>query len=331
MKRILECVPNFSEGRDRHIIDAIIDAIYSSQDEGIEGCIKVLHTDMGEAANRTVITFAGTPEMVVEAAFRAVKKAGELIDMRIHHGEHPRIGATDVLPLIPLSGVTMEECILRARDLARRIFEELDIPCYCYEHASFRPARRNLAVCRSGEYEGLKAKIENPDKRPDFSHPHWTPAAERCGAVNVGARNILIAVNFNLNTTSAELAHEIAVKVRESSGGPLKGCKAIGWYIKEYGCAQVSMNITDIDATPLHKAWEQVCASACEQGLKVTGTEIIGLVPERCIVQAGRYLAGNMKADTEEAVATAIEVMGLNVPELFDPERKTIERLLEDE
>ena len=324
MKRIIECVPNYSEGRDRTVIDAIVAAIASVPD------VRVLNVDPGQAANRTVVTFVGPPEAVVEAAFRGSATAQERIDMRRHTGTHPRIGATDVLPLVPVEGVTLEECAELARSLAKRMYEELGIPCYCYEAAAFKPARRNLAVCRAGEYEGLKEKMEDPERRPDFSGG-WNETAARSGASVVGARNFLIAVNFNLDTTSAELASEIAYDVREKGRqlpdgswvrGPLKGCKAIGWYIEEYGIAQVSMNVTDIAATPLHVAFEAVCHAAEARGLRVTGTEIIGLVPRRVLLDAGRYFREKQglpaDAGEEELLQTAVRAMTLDDLRPFD-------------
>ncbi len=330
MQRIIECVPNFSEGRDRNIIDSIAEAIASAGP-------KVLNIDPGEAANRTVITFAGTPEDVCEGAFRGVMKAAELIDMRNHQGTHPRSGATDVLPLVPISGVTLEECAVMARDLAKRIYDELGIACYCYEAAAFRPEFRNLAVCRAGEYEALPEKLADPARRPDFGPSEMTEAVAKSGAVNVGARNYLIAVNFNLDTTSVRLANSIAFDVREKGRmapdgmtqipGRLKGCKALGWYIEEYGIAQVSMNITDIEATPLHVAFEEVCRAAEERGVNVTGTEIIGLVPEKVLTEAGKYFLGG-DADTDNLIAAAIEAMGLSDLRPFEPSKKIIEYLL---
>ena len=334
MNRIIECVPNYSEGRDPAVIDAIVSAIGS-----VPG-VQVLHVDPGEAANRTVVTFAGAPEAVVEAAFRGSATAQERIDMRLHHGEHPRTGAIDVLPLVPVSGVTLAECAAMARGLAERMFRELGIPCFCYEAAAFRPERQNLAVCRIGEYEGLQARMDDPDKRPDFCGG-WDERAARSGASNVGARNFLIAVNFNLDSTSADLATEIARDVRQKGRkgpdgqwvpGPLKGCKAIGWYIEEYGVAQVSMNVTDIDATPLHVAYETVCRAAEARGVRVTGTEIIGLVPRRVLVEAGRHFRAKqgLPADAPEAelVQTAVAAMGLDDLKPFDPQKKVIEYLL---
>ena len=326
MERIIECVPNFSEGRDKKIIDSIAEAIASAGP-------KVLNIDPGEAANRTVITFAGTPEDVCEGAFRGVMKAAELIDMRKHHGTHPRSGATDVLPLVPISGVTLEECAEMARTLAKRIYDELGIACYCYEAAAFRPEFRNLAVCRAGEYEALPEKLADPQRRPDFGPETMTPAIEKSGAINVGARNYLIAVNFNLDTESAKLANAIAFDVREKGRiapdgtrvpGTLKGCKALGWFIEEYGIAQVSMNITDIDATPLHRAFEEVSRAAEARGVHVTGTEIIGLVPERVLLEAGRYFLGGDASD-EDLIDAAIEAMGLSDLRPFVPSEKILE------
>ena len=322
-------MPNFSEGRDKKIIDSIAEAIASAGP-------KVLNIDPGEAANRTVITFAGTPEDVCEGAFRGVMKAAELIDMRKHHGTHPRSGATDVLPLVPVSGVTLEECAEMARTLAKRIYDELGIACYCYEAAAFRPEFRNLAVCRAGEYEALPEKLADPQRRPDFGPETMTPAIEKSGAINVGARNYLIAVNFNLDTESTKLANAIAFDVREKGRiapdgtrvpGTLKGCKALGWFIEEYGIAQVSMNITDIDATPLHRAFEEVSRAAEARGAHVTGTEIIGLVPERVLLEAGRYFLGGDASD-EDLLDAAIEAMGLSDLRPFEPSKKIIEYLL---
>lgn len=353
MRRIIECVPNFSEGRDPQIINAIVDSIEKS------GGVKVLNVDPGEATNRTVVTFVGEPEAVVEAAFQGVKCASELIDMRHHHGAHPRSGATDVLPLIPISGITLQECAELARKLAERIFSELQVPCYCYESAAFKPERKNLAVCRAGEYEALPEKIADSARRPDFGPDVFTEAAARSGATNVGARDFLIAVNFNLNTTSTRRANAIAFDVREKGRpkregnpivgkiirdengeplmipGTLKGCKAIGWYIDEYGIAQVSMNITDINATPLHKAFEEVCRAAQARGIRVTGTEIVGLVPKRALIEAGRYFLEKQSRSTgideSEIMKIAIKSMGLDDLKPFDPKEKVIESLIEDE
>ena len=352
MKRIIECVPNYSEGRDRGIIDAIVAAIGA-----VEG-VKVLDVDPGEATNRTVVTFVGEPEAVVEAAFKGSEKAKELIDMRVHHGAHPRSGATDVLPLIPVSGITLEECAVLARKLAERMYKELGIPCYCYEAAAFKPERKNLAVCRAGEYEALPQKMADPDRKPDFGG-EYDDIVARTGATNVGARNFLIAVNYNLNTTSTRRAMAVAFDVREKGRkareggsltgkllkdengeqiwipGTLKGCKAIGWYIDEYGIAQVSMNITDIDAVPLHVAYEEVCRAAAARGLKVTGVEIVGLVPKRVLIDAGKFYLEkqqrSMGISEEEILKIAVKSMSLDDLRPFDPKEKVIEYLMEDE
>ena len=357
MGRIIECVPNFSEGRNKLVIDAIVEAIRNGGKNAdcAEPGVKVLDVDPGEATNRTVVTFAGSPEAVMEAAFEGVRKAGELIDMRHHHGAHPRSGATDVLPLIPISGITLEECALLARQLAERIFRELGIACYCYEAAAYTPERKNLAVCRSGEYEALPQKIADKKLKPDFGPAEYNDTIARSGAVNVGARDFLIAVNFNLNTTSTALANEVAFDVRERGRakrengkivkdaegksvmipGTLKGCKAIGWYIDEYGIAQVSMNITDINATPLHKAFDEVCRAAQARGLRVSGTEIIGLLPKRSLIEAGKYFLEKQQRSTgipeAEIMKIAIKSMGLEDLRPFDVREKVIEFLIEDE
>ena len=338
MKRLIECVPNYSEGRNKAVIDAIVAAIAS-----VEG-IKVLDVDPGEATNRTVVTFVGEPEPVLEAAFRGAAKAQELIDMRQHHGAHPRSGATDVLPLVPVAGITLQECAVLARGLAERLWKELGIPCYCYEAAAFTPERRNLAVCREGEYEALPEKMADPARKPDFGG-EWNDVAAKAGATNVGARNFLIAVNYNLNTTSTRRAMAVAFDVREKgrknpSGegwipGTLKGTKAIGWYIDEYGIAQVSMNITDIEAVPLHIAYEEVCRAAAARGLKVTGVEIVGLVPRKVLLDAGKfYLSRQQRSlgiSEEEIVKIAVKSMSLDDLKPFNPKEKVIEYLMEDD
>lgn len=330
MQKIVECVPNYSEGRDRSVIDAIVSAIAS-----VDG-VKVLNVDPGEAANRTVITFIGSPEAVTEAAFRGSAMAKERIDMRRHHGTHPRIGSTDVLPLVPVSGISLEECADLARQLAERLYKELGIPCYCYEAAAYKPERKNLAVCRAGEYESLPEKIADPERRPDFSPSEYNDTVARTGATNVGARNFLIAVNFNLDSKSVDLAMEIAKDVREKGRkvngewvrGTLKGCKALGWYIDEYGIAQVSMNITDINATPLHVAFEEVSRAAAARGLKVTGTEIIGLVPRKVLLDAGKFYlersGKSLDVSDNELINFAIKAMSLDDLRPFDPQEKII-------
>ena len=353
MKQIVECVPNYSEGRDRSVIDGIVAAIASVSE------VKVLDVDPGEATNRTVVTFVGEPDAVCEAAFRGAAKAQELIDMRQHHGAHPRSGATDVLPLIPVAGITLEECAQLARTLAKRLYEELGIPCYCYEAAAYKPERKNLAVCRAGEYEALPEKIADPARRPDFGPDTYNDIVARSGATNVGARNFLVAVNYNLNTTSTRRAMAIAFDVREKGRkareggsltgkllkdekgeqiwipGTLKGCKAIGWYIDEYGIAQVSMNITDIDATPLHIAYEEVSRAAAARGLRVTGAEIVGLVPKKVLIEAGKYyLARQQRSlgiDESEILKIAVKSMSLDDLRPFNPKEKVIEYLMQDE
>lgn len=361
MDRIIECVPNYSEGRNKEIIDQIVAAVADTKvvTERGEESVKVLDVDPGEATNRTVVTFVGSPEAVLEAAFQGEKKAAELIDMRHHHGAHPRSGATDVLPLVPVAGITLEECGELARGLAKRIYNELGIPCYCYEAAAYKPERKNLAVCRAGEYEALPEKVIDPERKPDFGPEAYTETVAKAGASNVGARDFLIAVNFNLNTTSTRLAMAVAFDVREKGRpareggsltgkiikdeagktvwipGTLKGCKAIGWFIEEYGIAQVSMNITDMNVTPLHVAFEEVCRAAAARGLRVTGTEIVGLVPKRVLVDAGKFYLEKQQRSLgvpeEELIKIAVKSLGLNDLKPFDPKEKVIEYLMTDE
>lgn len=348
-KKIIECVPNFSEGRDSVVINAIADAIRS-----VAG-VRLLDVDPGEATNRTVMTFAGEPQPVMEAAFRAVREASRLIDMRKHHGAHPRMGATDVLPLVPVQGVTLEECAEMARELGRRIARELAIPVYAYEASALKAGRKNLAVCRQGEYEGLAARLGGDDPA-DFGDRPFDDAIARTGATAVGARNFLIAVNFNLNTTSTRRANAIAFDVREKgrvlreggspAGKPLKdelgnplmqpgtlpATKAIGWYIEEYGIAQVSMNITDITRTPLHVAFDEVCRAAAARGIRVTGTEIVGLVPRSVLIDAGKYFLAKQQRSCglpeHQIVDMAVKSMGLAELAPFEPEHKVIEYML---
>jgi len=350
MKKLIECVPNFSEGRDMSVIKQITNEI-----EKIEG-VKLLDVDPGATTNRTVVTFVGTPDEVVEAAFHAVKKAQELIDMRQHKGDHPRFGATDVCPLVPVSGVTMEETAEYARRLGKRIGDELGIPVYLYESAATEEKRRNLASNREGEYEGLKEKLSDPAWKPDFGPAEFNESVARSGATAVGARDFLIAVNFNLNTTSTRRANAIAFDVREKGRpkregnpitgkpiidengepvmipGTLKGTKAIGWYIEEYGIAQVSMNITNLSETPLHIAFDEVSEKAAERGVRVTGLEIVGLVPKKAIIDAGKYYLTKQNRSlgiTEsEIVKIAIKSMGLDDLKPFDPKEKIIEYVL---
>ncbi len=352
-KQIVECVPNFSEGRNQNVIKQITDEIVS-----VKG-VKLLDVDPGEATNRTVVTFVGEPKEVVEAAFLAVKKAAQLIDMRQHHGAHPRMGATDVCPLIPVSGITLEECAELARKLAERIAKELNVPCYCYEAAVLKPERKNLAICRKGEYEGLPERMTDTGEAPDFGARAFDESIARTGCTAVGARDFLIATNFNLNTTSTRRANAIAFDVREKGRpqreggspigkpmkdangktimipGTLKGTKAIGWFIDEYGIAQVSMNITDINVTPLHIAFDEVCRCAQNRGVRVTGTEIVGLIPKRTLIDAGKYFLRKQNRSTgipeEDILKIAVSSMGLADLKPFNPREKVIEYLLEDE
>lgn len=351
MKKLVECVPNFSEGRDKNIIEAITTAISGNGD------VLLLDVDPGEATNRTVVTFVGEPEAVVEAALRGMKKASELIDMSKHHGAHPRMGATDVCPIIPVSGISLEECADIARNLAKRASEELNIPCYCYEASAFIPERKNLAVCREGEYEGLAQRMGDPEKGPDFGNRPFDEGVARTGCTAVGARDFLIAVNFNLNTTSTRRANAIAFDVREKGRpkreggkpngkpmkdengevimlpGTLKATKAIGWFIDEYGIAQVSMNITDSNVTPLHIAFDEVSRAAAARGIRVTGTEIVGLVPKKVLVEAGKhYLRLQQRSlglPEEEIIRIAVKSMGLDELKPFKPEEKVIEYMLQ--
>ncbi len=347
MKQLIECVPNFSEGRDMNIINQITKEI-----ESVEG-VSLLDVDPGKATNRTVVTFVGEPEAVLEAAFLAMKKAKELIDMSKHTGEHPRFGATDVCPLIPISNISMEEVAKLAHKLGKRVGEELDYPIYLYENAATKKERKNLAFVRQGEYEGLKERIKT--EMPDFGKAEFRP---KTGATAISARDFLIAVNFNLNTTSSRRANSVAFDVREAgrvlregnpitgkikndkNGEPLrqagtcKGTKGIGWFIEEYGIAQVSMNITDVRATPLHIAFEETRKSAASRGMRVTGTEIVGLVPLEMMTSAGRYFLEQQKRSTgvaeSELINIAIKSMGLDDLKPFNPQEKIIEYKISD-
>ena len=357
MKQIIECVPNFSEGRNREVIDKIVSAMAAVELDGES--VKVLDVDPGQATNRTVVTFVGTPAVVIEAALAGARAAKELIDMREHHGAHPRSGALDVCPLIPVANISLEECAALARSLAKRMWEEEGVPCYCYEAAAFTPERKNLAVCREGEYEALPEKMTDEKRRPDFGPAAFDENVAKVGATNVGARNFLIAVNFNLNTTSTRRAMAVAFDVREKGRkarennsltgkvlkdeqgnevwipGTLKGTKAIGWFIDEYGIAQVSMNITDIDATPLHIAFEEVSRAAAARGMRVTGAEIVGLVPKSVLIDAGKfYLARQQRSlgiEEKEIIKIAVKSMGLDELKPFDPKEKVIEYMMVDE
>ncbi|MGD9978847.1 MAG: glutamate formimidoyltransferase [Bacteroidales bacterium] len=348
-KKLIECVPNFSEGRDMNIIKQITNEI-----DAVEG-VKLIDVDPGKATNRTVVTFVGTPDGVLEAAFRATRKAMELIDMSKHHGAHPRFGATDVCPLVPVANITMDEAVEYARKLAKRIGEELKIPVYCYEFAAFEDKRRNLASCRAGEYEGLPNKMKDVAWKPDFGPAKFLP---QTGAIAVGARNFLVAYNVNLNTTSTRRANAVAFDIREKGRpqrvgnphtgkialddkgkeiwipGSLRACKAIGWYIDEFGIAQVSINLTDVTVTPIHVAFEEASERARERGLRATGSEIVGVVPLKAMLDAGKHFLRKQQRSTgipdREIIKIAIKSMGLDELYPFDPDKKIIEYILED-
>lgn len=350
MKKLIECVPNFSEGNDMGIIKQITDQI-----EAVEG-VKLLDVDPGKATNRTVVTFVGTPEEVIEAAFQSVKKASELIDMSKHKGEHPRMGATDVCPLVPIANISMEETVEYARKLAERIGNELAIPVYCYENAAYSKERRNLAYVRSGEYEALPSKLEKPEWKPDFGPAVFNAKA---GATAVSARDFLVAYNINLNTTSTRRANSIAFDVREkgrikregdpitgkivkdekgepvSIPGTLKSVKAIGWFIEEYGVAQISMNLTNISITPIHIAFDEVCKKAQERGIRVTGSELVGLVPLKAMLDAGKYFLKKQERSVgvseDELIKIAVKSLGLDDLKPFNPKEKIIEYVMADE
>lgn len=352
MNQLIECVPNFSEGRNMEIINQITHEIQS-----VEG-IKLIDVDPGKATNRTVVTFVGPPEAVCEAAFRAVKKASELIDMRKHKGEHPRFGATDVLPLIPVAGITMEETVEYAKRLGKRIGDELGIPIYCYEFAASEEKRRNLANCRAGEYEGLTQKLVNPEWKPDFGPAEFNDHIAKTGAIALSARNFLIAYNVNLNTTSTRRANSIAFDIREKGRvkregntltgkplkdengnqifepGMLKGVKGIGWYIEEYGIAQLSFNITDITKTTMHQVFEAACERAAVRGIRVTGSELVGVIPLQAMLDAGKYFLKKQKRSTgisdDEILKIAVKSLGLDELAPFDPKKKIIEYLIEE-
>jgi len=348
MKKLIECVPNFSEGNDMTIIKQITDQI-----ESVDG-VRLLDVDPGKATNRTVVTFVGTPDEVIDAAFLAIKKASELIDMSRHHGEHPRFGATDVCPLVPIANIKMEETVEYAHKLAKRVGEELEIPIYCYEFAAKEEKRRNLAYCRSGEYEALKEKLTKPEWKPDYGPAKFNAGA---GATAISARNFLVAYNFNLNTTSTRRANAIAFDVREAGRskregnpvtgkivkdengkpvripGSLKKTKAIGWYIEEYGVAQISMNLTDITVTSIHQAFDEVSERARVRGIRVTGSELVGLVPLQAMLDAGKHYLRKQQRSTgiseEEIIKIAIKSLGLDELKPFDPKERIIEYLLD--
>lgn len=350
MKPLIECVPNFSEGVQQEVIDQICEEISS-----VEG-VKLLDVDPGKATNRTVVTFVGAPKPVIEAAYLAIKKAASLIDMSKHSGEHPRMGATDVCPLIPISGITMEETVKYAEALGERVGQELGIPVYLYESAAKKPERKNLATVRAGEYEGLATKMNDPDWKPDYGPDTFNA---KSGATAIGVRDFLVAYNINLNTTSVRRANAVAFDVREKGrikreghpltgkimrdaegnplreAGKLKSVKAIGWYIEEYGLAQISMNLTDINETSLHKAFETVRECANQRGLRVTGSELVGLVPKKVLLEAGKYFLKQQERSlgiTELAIMhIAIKSLGLDELGPFDPKKKVIEYLLEED
>ena len=340
-RQLIECVPNISEGRDRAKIDAIAAVV-----ETVEG-VRLLDVDPGKATNRTVITFVGEPGPVCEAAFRLIKKAQELIDMRSHKGEHPRFGATDVCPLVPIGGISMEETAEHARKLAARVGGELGIPVYCYEAAATEEKRRNLANNRSGEYEGLPQKLSDPAWRPDFGPAAFSDSVARSGAIAIGARNFLVAYNVNLNTTSTRRANAIAFDIREAGRkvkqadgselqvpGKLKSVKGIGWFIEEYGIAQLSLNLTDITVTPVHIAFDEACRSAAERGIRVTGSELVGLIPKQSLLDAADfYLARQERSlgiPEREKIKLAVKSLGLDDLGPFDPQKKVIEYMLEE-
>ena len=352
MNRIIECVPNFSEGNNMDIINRIVYEITS-----VEG-VKVIDIDPGKATNRTVVTFVGPPDSVCEAAFLAVKKASELIDMSKHKGKHPRFGATDVLPLVPVRGITMEETMEYAQKLGKRIGEELGIPIYFYEFAATEEKRRDLAHCRAGEYEGLPQKLVDPDWKPDYGPDEFNEVVRKSGAIALSARNFLIAYNVNLNTTSTRWANSIAYDIREKGrvkreGNPLtgkiimdehgdkvfipgllKGIKGIGWYIEEYGIAQLSFNITDISTVSMHQVFELSCEQAALRGIRVTGSELVGVIPLNAMLDAGKYFLRKQKRSTgisdDEILKIAVKSLGLDELAPFDPKKKIIEYLLED-
>jgi glutamate formiminotransferase / formiminotetrahydrofolate cyclodeaminase len=350
MKQLIECVPNFSEGRDMAIMKLITDEI-----ESVEG-VKLLDVDPGKATNRTVVTFVGEPALVIEAAYRAIKKAAEVIDMSKHSGEHPRMGATDVCPLIPIANISMEETAEWAHRLGKRVGEDLNIPIYMYEAAATSPERQNLATIRAGEYEALPQKLTQDNWKPDYGKAIFNP---RAGATVIGARDFLVAYNVNLNTTSVRRANSVAFDVREQGrilreGDPINGavvndengepvriagaCKAvkgIGWFIEEYGIAQVSMNLTNINISPLHVVFEECCKSADKHGLRVTGSELVGLVPKKVMIDAGKYFLAKQRRSVgvsdDELIRIAIKTLGLDELSDFDPKKKIIEYQLDGE
>ena len=350
MNKLIECVPNFSEGCDKNVIDQI-----TSEIENVEG-VKLLDVEPGKATNRTVVTFVGSPGEVVEAAFRAVKRASELIDMSKHKGEHPRMGATDVCPLVPVSNISMEETIEYSYKLAERIGKELNIPVFCYENSATKPERKNLANIRSGEYEAMASKLKDPEWKPDYGPGEFNP---KSGTTAVGARDFLVAYNVNLNTTSTRRANAITFDIREKGRvkreghpltgpivkdengdpvyipGTLKEVKGIGWYIEEYGIAQISLNLTNISATSIHEAFDEAYKKADARGVRVTGSEIVGLVPLKAMLDAGKYFLRKQKrslgVSESELIKIAVKSMGLDELKPFNPKEKIIEYMIEDD
>ena len=352
MKQIIECVPNISEGRDREKIEAIAHVV-----ENVPG-IKLLDIDPGAATNRTVITFVGEPEAVIEAAFLLIKKAAELIDMSQHKGEHPRFGATDVCPLVPVANITMDEVVPYAHKLAERVGKDLGIPVYCYENAATEPKRRNLASCRAGEYEGLQKKLSDPAWKPDFGPAEFNAHVKKTGATAISARDFLVAYNINLNTTSTRRANAIAFDMREAGRtktengkpdgkplvdangdpvripGKLKAVKGIGWYIEEYGIAQISYNLTNISITPVHVAFDETVKDAAERGIRVTGSELVGLIPKKAMLDAADYFLAKQERSLgiseSEKIKIAVKSLGLDDLKPFNPQEKIIDYMLED-
>ena len=351
MKKLIECVPNISEGRDMAVINSISDVVEKIDD------VRLLNVDPGKATNRTVITFIGEPEAVLDAAFELIKKSKELIDMTNHLGEHPRMGAVDVCPLIPISNISMEETVVYAHKLAKRVGVELRIPVYCYENAAKKKDRVNLADCRSGEYEGLEKKISSKNWKPDYGPNKFNTSVKKSGATAIAARDFLIAYNINLNTTSTRRANAIAFDLREAGrikreGGKLNGkilkdkkgnvlrqpgyfknLKGIGWYIQEYGIAQISYNLTNINTTPLHEVFDKTCERAEVRGLRVTGSELIGLVPKKVLIDAGKYFLVKQKRSLaipeKDIIHIAVKSLGLDELSKFNPNERIIEYLIE--
>ncbi|HNL08225.1 MAG TPA: glutamate formimidoyltransferase, partial [Chitinophagales bacterium] len=341
-KQLIECVPNFSEGNNQQIIDQITQTITT-----VKG-VQLLDVDPGKSTNRTVVTFVGEPEAVIEAAFLAIQKAAQLIDMSQHTGEHPRMGATDVCPFIPIANISMQETVEYAQKLAARVASELDIPVYLYEAAASTSERKNLATIRSGEYEALPEKLQHKDWKPDYGKAEYTETAKKSGATVIGARDFLVAYNINLNTTSTRRANAVAFDVREAGRtvkdakgkevkqpGTLKAVKAIGWYIPEYGIAQISMNLTNIQITPIHIAFDEVCRSAASRGMRVTGSELVGLVPLKAMLDAGRYFLRKQKrslgVSDAELIKIAVKSLGLDDLTPFEPKKKIIEYVMEQQ